>query len=162
MNTAEYAAAQKDLGNMYHNGWGVDKDEEMAQSFYKKAWDAYKTLADNGDIEAQFELVKLSRNFDVTKWIAKNVFKHYKSQTDNGDVKAKIRLGLMYAQGLGVEKNLDAAKKIIESIKENIKITLRLCNFLKLLQNPTTLRIVRSWLRCTAIKILLPMLTKIF
>ena len=122
MNTAEYAAAQKDLGNMYHNGWGVDKDEEMAQSFYKKAWDAYKTLADNGDIEAQFELVKLSRNFDVTKWIAKNVFKHYKSQTDNGDVKAKIRLGLMYAQGLGVEKNLDAAKKIIESIKENIKI----------------------------------------
>lgn len=120
INTAEYAAMQKNLGNMYLNGWGVAKDEVKAQEFYKKALDAYKILADNGNVDAQFEFVKIS--LDLIQVEAKKVFTQYKSKADNGDVKAKIRLGLMYAQGLGVEKDLDAARKIIESVKENVQI----------------------------------------
>ena len=119
--TAEYAAEQKNFGNMYYNGWGVTKNEEKAQSFYKKAWDAYKSLSDNGDIDAQYEIVKLAEVFDINKWLAKNTFVKHKAQANKSDLKAKIRLGLLYAQGIGVDKNINAAKKILDSVKDKIK-----------------------------------------
>lgn len=37
-------------------------------------------------------------------------------------VKSKIRLGLMYAKALGVDTNIDAAKKIIDDIRKKIEV----------------------------------------
>lgn len=118
-SSAEYAAAQKNLGDMYANGWGVPKDESKAQTFYRKAFDAYKSL---GDIDAQFEISKLPREFGTLQYDYGKVFAQYQSRADSSDIKAKIRLGLMYARGLGTQQDLYAAKKIIASIRKDVKI----------------------------------------
>lgn len=107
----EYAAAQKKLGDMYANGWGVPRDEAKAQIFYRNANDAYKKLADSGNADALFE----TGNFALA-------LERYQIRADKGDVRAKIRLGLMYAKGLGVAQNLYEAKKILASVRKDVKI----------------------------------------
>ena len=121
-SSAEYAAAQKNLGDMYANGWGVPKDESKAQVFYRKALDAYRPWAKAGDVDAQFEIIQLGRDFGTSVYTYEKVFSQYQSWVDGGDIKAKIRLGLMYAKGLGVRQDLYAAKKIIASVRKDVKI----------------------------------------
>lgn len=48
-----------------------------------------------------------------------SIIENYKN---TNDTKAKIRLGLMYAKGLGVTQDLYKAKKIIASIKNNVEL----------------------------------------
>ena len=108
---ADYAAAQKNLGDMYANGWGVPHDEAKAQTFYKNANDAYKKLAKTGDADALFAL----GNFGAA-------LKKYQIRADNGDVRAKIRLGLIYAKGLGVAQDLYTAKKFLASAKDKVDV----------------------------------------
>ena len=109
---------------MIFNGWGVPKDEHRAQMFYRNAVESYKPLADKGDINAKYELANLylkirgKEKLSETKRIFESVVEGYKNTTD---VKAKIRLGLMYAKGLGVRKNLSNAKKIVDEIRTKIE-----------------------------------------
>ena len=111
LSSDDYAAAQKKLGDMYANGWGVPRDATKAQGFYKNAEWLYKKMSETGDADALFELKKFA-----------SAFEKYSELAVDGNVHAKIRIGLMYAKGLGVKKNLDAAKKIIESIKKNTDV----------------------------------------
>ena len=123
------SARQKRLGDMIFNGWGVPKDESMAQIFYRNAVDGYKILAQKQDVDACYELaicyrfgLGVDKNLEESNRRFKKVFPRYKARADKGDVKAKIRLGLMYAQGLGVAKDIYAAKKIIDDIRKKIEV----------------------------------------
>ena len=133
-SSAEYAAAQKNLGDMYANGWGVPKDESKAQIFYGKSFKAYQNLAAEEDVDAWYELANffytLGAGVEYNPWKNiqeaqrrfKNIFTCYKAKADSGDIKAKIRLGLMYAKGLGVQQDLYSAKEIIASVRKDVKI----------------------------------------
>ena len=131
----EYVETQKKLGEIYLHGWGVDVDTAKAKKFYSNAIDGYKILAEKGSIHAKYELANLYLNgygfgsnlFSGMQILAKQMFVHvfkvYSSAVSNNpaDMLAKIRLGIMYAKGLGVPKNLEAAKKIVASIRKDIK-----------------------------------------
>ena len=127
--SAEYAAAQKNLGDMYANGWGVPKDESKAQTFYGKAFKAYQDWATKEDVDAWYELANfymlgagVEKNIYEAQWRFKSVFTRYKARADSGDIKVKIRLGLMYAKGLGIQQDLYSAKEIIASVRKDVKI----------------------------------------
>ena len=129
ISAAEYAAAQKNLGDMYFNGWGVARDEGKAQIFYKSALESYRELAAKADYDAWYELANcylFGKGVDTDSYEAArrftNVFEKYSARANTGDTKAKIRLGLMYAKGLGVAQDLYEAKKIIASIKKDIEV----------------------------------------
>ncbi|MBQ6006080.1 MAG: sel1 repeat family protein [Selenomonadaceae bacterium] len=49
----------------------------------------------------------------------KKNFKEYLAQAKNGGAKEMIRVGLIYAGGLGVAKDLSAAKKFFNAVKGN-------------------------------------------
>ena len=126
LSVLEYANAQKNLGDMYSNGWGVACDEQKAQTFYQNAIESYKKLVDRGISDAEYELANLylklpkekNLSSEADKLFSDVIVKYKKSY----DTKAKIRLGLIYAKGLGVPKNLHEARKILDSIKKNIKV----------------------------------------
>lgn len=121
------ALRQKRLGDMFFNGFGVPKDEQQAQIFYRKAAESYKKLADKGDINAKYELANLylkMRGVEKISIEAKRLFESViEEYRKSKDIKAEIRLGLMYAKGLGVAKNLYEAKKIISDIKNFVEVT---------------------------------------
>ena len=121
LNPAEYAAAQIKLGDMYRNGWGVPKDLAKAKAFYRKAFDVYKVLAANGNTDALYYIGKYAEIFGIPKYDFKRVFEKYRAQAEGGDVKAKIRIGLMYAKGQGVNRDVYAAKKILASLTKDVK-----------------------------------------
>lgn len=122
LTPAEYAAAQIKLGDMYQNGWGVPKDLAKAKTFYRKAFDVYKVLAANGNIDALYYIGKYAKVFDIPQYDFKRVFEKYRAQAASGDVKSKIRVGLMYAKGQGVNRDLYEAKKILVSLRKDVKI----------------------------------------
>ena len=80
-------------------------------------------MAQAGDVDAQFEISKFLNSFGRLLYNYGKVFEVYQSRTDAGDIKAKIRLGLMYAKDFGgVRQDLYEAKKIIASIRKDVKI----------------------------------------
>lgn len=125
-SAAEYAAAQKNLGDMYANGWSVVCDEQKAQAFYQNAIKSYKQLAENNNFEAKYELANLYLKLRGNEKLSLEADKLFASVIENykntNDTRAKIRLGLMYAKGLGVTQDLYKAKKIIASIKNNVEL----------------------------------------
>lgn len=126
LSVLEYATAQKNLGDMYANGWGVVCDEQKAQAFYQNTIKSYKQLAENNNFEAKYELANLYLNLRGKEKLSLEADKLFESIIENykntNDTRAKIRLGLMYAKGLGVAQDLYKAKKIIASIKNNVEL----------------------------------------
>ena len=76
----------------------------VANRFSAVGEDAYKLLQDN-----------FGNNSALT-------FSNCKAHADRGDIKAKVRLGLIYTKGIGIEKNLNAAKKIVADLREKIEV----------------------------------------
>jgi TPR repeat protein len=90
--------AQFNLGLMYYNGLGVDKDYAKAVEWYQKA-------ADQGLAVAQFNLGTMYEN---GRGVAKDytkAFEWYEKAADQGYAKAQFNLGWMYQNGLGVDKD---------------------------------------------------------
>lgn len=92
------AKAQTALGNMYHDGFGVEKDIAKALEWYRKA-------VDQGYGEAQFRLGhEYSTGHGVTadQEMAVKLFKMAAAQ---GHGAAQFRLAECYLAGLGVQKD---------------------------------------------------------
>ena len=95
--------AQCQLGYMYDNGYGAEKDKEQAVRWYQKA-------ADNGCTEAQN---LLARMYYLGQGVSKNyekAFEWFKKAAEKGHSTAQVNLGTMYRDGKGVRQ--DAVKAI--------------------------------------------------
>ena len=96
------AEAQYNLGVMYYNGQGVNKDYSKAVYWYTKA-------AEQGGAEAQFKLGLMYNNgLGVNEDYTKAVYWHTKA-AEQGGAEAQYILGLMYYEGHGVNKDYTKA-----------------------------------------------------
>ena len=103
--------AQYKLASMYETGDGVSKDIDQAKNWYERA-------AAAGSIPARQRATYLEvkqRGFDPEKdsaWLESVI-------SDNRAHKAEatLLLGQMYSEGLGVEKDLAAALKLLHEVK---------------------------------------------
>lgn len=94
------AYAQLNLGAAYDNGIGVERNLEKALLWYEKA-------AEQGVAEAQFNLAHLLVSEELSavaaaEWMRK--------AADQGMTDAQYLMGVIYAEGLGVEMNRDEAR----------------------------------------------------
>jgi TPR repeat protein len=90
------AIAQFNLGQMYREGEGVEKDAKEAFKWYQKA-------ADQGLAIAQFSLGLMYGNGLGVEQDFKEAVKWYHKAADQGDAGAQYSLGVMYGMGNGVE-----------------------------------------------------------
>ena len=105
-------------------------DEKSARNFYRRAENFYEKL--RSDLDAQFELANLYLRDLKTLNRAQKIFEDYLRQAGDS-VRERIRVGLIYAKGLGVQKNLSKAEKIFRGVASagNEKIFLD-SNFIEL------------------------------
>ncbi|RGB30894.1 kinase-like domain-containing protein [Rhizophagus diaphanus] len=88
--------AQNNLGNLYENGEGVEKDFNKAFYWFKKA-------AENGNEVAIYNLGKC---YELGIGVNKNLFKAfelYKKSAEKGDLDAMFQLGYFYINGFGTK-----------------------------------------------------------
>src|SRR5690606_4376702 len=93
------AKAQTALGNMYHDGFGVEKDIAKALEWYRKA-------VDQGYAEAQFRLgheYAMGHGVTADLEVAVSLFKKAAAQ---GHGEAQYRLAEYYRVGRGVQKDM--------------------------------------------------------
>ncbi|UTW11703.1 tetratricopeptide repeat protein [Marinobacterium rhizophilum] len=84
------------LGQMYENGWGVDKDLERAASLFKRG-------ANQGHLESVNGLRRI-KNTEYQKEL-----KSIRLSAEAGDAHAQNRLGEMYEFGYGLERDPNQA-----------------------------------------------------
>jgi TPR repeat protein len=92
--------AQFNVGLIYANGKGVNKDTYQAMEWYKKA-------AEQGNTAAQYNLAKLiaQRPDKEDPHARKRVKYWYEKAAEGGQKEAINDLALLYLKGEGVEKN---------------------------------------------------------
>ncbi len=117
------------LGFMFEYGKGTEQDYYKAFEMYKKAAECgnkkavewFIDKAENGDLDAQYQLANLYKYGYGTKVdevkakeLYEKVFPSYKKAATEGDPKAQYILGTMYYNGFGVELNYETAFKWYE------------------------------------------------
>ncbi|MFN7096943.1 MAG: tetratricopeptide repeat protein, partial [Gammaproteobacteria bacterium] len=129
-----HAQAQYNMGTLYENGEGYDSDIAKAVKYYKLAAaqghkDALLRLGLIFDFKKHHQNIQKIIPALPTLWQYHDrddtipqyaeVVKWYGCAAEQGDADAAYRLGKIYAQGIGVEKNLEEAKKWYELADEN-------------------------------------------
>lgn len=99
-----HSHAQKTLGDIFHYGQGLSKDDNEALRWYLKA-------ASQGEIEAQITLAYMFRNGLGTKIDYDSALYWYEQAALQGNTSAQNELGLIYKNGVYV----------IQNYKESIK-----------------------------------------
>jgi len=128
------AKAQNNLGYMYLNGIGVEKDYEMAMKWYRMAARQgvaeaqhslgfmyaeglgtatvaeialkwYREAAGQGLPEAQFNLAYMYENSIGIRRDDAEMFRWYRAAAEQGNLRAQYKLGSMYLDGDGVERD---------------------------------------------------------
>lgn len=94
--------AIKNMALLYHRGIGVQKDLEEAEMFYRLA-------ADKGVTSAQVVLGTLLIKGDEFKRNIPDAIKYLTAAYKAGSPIAAWNLGLLYENGVGVDKNLEKA-----------------------------------------------------
>ena len=96
-----HADAHYILGAMYQNGVGVKKNDREARRLYAKA-------AEQGNHKAYCELVVMN-----SAGSAGDMAVRLAAEVADGDPDAKYTLGLFYAEGVGVPKDIERARELI-------------------------------------------------
>lgn len=99
------AGAQYRLGNMYHKGIGVEKNDANATHWYRLA-------AEQGNLQAQVRLGFMYRFGDGVAQDNDEAFKWYYLASKQESSEANFYLGLMYDAGIGVRSNHAEAMKL--------------------------------------------------
>jgi TPR repeat protein len=95
-------SAQYNLGLMYHQGEGVQRDYKQAAAWYRKA-------AEQGDTQAQYNLGEMyEQGHGVQRDYKQAVAWHWKA-ADQGIADAQNKLGSMYHHGQGVQQDFKQA-----------------------------------------------------
>jgi TPR repeat protein len=105
------ADAQYNLGAMYTNGKGVEKDQKEAVKWFRKS-------AEQGNAKGQFGL---GVSYDDGKGVPEDdeeAAKWYRKSADQGDAKAQTNLGLMYYKGEGVKQDPKEALKLFRKASD--------------------------------------------
>ena len=92
------AAAQNNLGLMYHNGWGVPQD-------YKEAVYWYRLAVEQGYSIAQYNLGLMYEKGKGVPQDDKEAARLYRLAAEQGYADAQGNLGVMYVFGKGVTKD---------------------------------------------------------
>ena len=92
------AAAQNNLGLMYHNGWGVPQD-------YKEAVYWYRLAVEQGYAIAQYNLGLMYEKGKGVPQDDKEAVRLYRLAAEQGYADALGNLGVMYVFGKGVTKD---------------------------------------------------------
>ena len=92
------AAAQNNLGLMYHNGWGVPQDDKEAVFWYRLA-------VEQGYAIAHYNLGLMYEKGKGVPQDDKEAAQLYRLAAEQGDVDAQYNLGLMYEKGKGVPQD---------------------------------------------------------
>ncbi|MCQ2207068.1 MAG: sel1 repeat family protein [Paludibacteraceae bacterium] len=96
------AAAHRNLGNCYYNGYGVPQNYVIAIEHYTQA-------AEQGDPIAQYNLAEsYSNGLGVTQNFEKAI-EWYEKAAQLGLLEAQFNLGVMYMKGEGVIQNYKKA-----------------------------------------------------
>ena len=107
-----YFDAQNQLGSMYQQGLGVEKNYAKAMEWYRKA-------ADNGSAAAQNNIGYIYRNgLGVEKDNAKAA-EWYRKSAAQGNVSAQLNIGNMYLHGEGVKRDYAKALEWFEKAAAN-------------------------------------------
>src|ERR1044071_6792135 len=91
--------AQYNLGWLYEEGEGTEKNLEVAFHWYQKA-------AENGNINAQYNLGYLYERGEGTEKNLEKAFYWYQKAAENGNLNAQYNLGYLYEKGEGIERKL--------------------------------------------------------
>src|SRR5688572_7155503 len=67
----------------------------------------YQEAAENGDINAQYNLGRLNRNGEGIEKELEKAFYWYQKAAENGNINAQHDLAILYENGEGTEKNLE-------------------------------------------------------
>lgn len=102
------ALAQLNLGAAYDHAMGVPRNIEKALHWYQQA-------AEQGLAEAQFNLAHLLVEAEISpaaaaEWMAK--------AANQGMLDAQFLMGVIHAEGLGVEQDMDKARQWLEQAIE--------------------------------------------
>lgn len=114
-----YADTNKQLGEIYSTGLGVEIDEQKANEHYGKAAESYESLAQDGHESAQYEIgMMYTKGLGVKKdekkgsdWLSKFA-KSTLAKTHKGDANACYNMSLLYAEGLGVSQDLSKSEEM--------------------------------------------------
>jgi uncharacterized protein len=98
------ALAQYNLGLLYDNGQGVQKDYVQARQWYEKA-------ALRGDVSAQLNLGVLYENGKGVPKDYQLALLWYRRSANHGNAMTLTKLGRMYEHGNGVPKDIVQAQK---------------------------------------------------
>jgi TPR repeat protein len=83
---------------------------------YKSAVNKWRSSADQGDADAQYNLGQMYLKGEGVLKDAKQAVHWYRKAADQGDADAQYNLALKYAKGEGVLKNLTQAKYWIQKV----------------------------------------------
>ena len=106
------AEVQFNLGQLYRDGKGTDKNYEIAAKWYKRA-------ANQGHSKAQYNLGIMYNNGYGVEKDQKKALDWYKLAALGGNSSAQYNLGLMYEKGRGTDRNYILAKKWYTRAAEN-------------------------------------------
>ena len=119
-----FAMAQYNLGLLYHNGFGVDRDIVKAYQYYKKAADKeyeqavtalkgivkeLEEVANQGNLYALLFLGDLYRKGTYINKDLSKAFTNYEKAANKNHYYAQCIIGYMYEDGLGIKKDLEKA-----------------------------------------------------
>ncbi len=91
-------SAQRNLGSMYDQGLGVNKDPAQAVIWYRKA-------ADTGNRDAIFQLATMYEQGRGVPQDQKQALDWYRKAALLGDGDSQVKLGRAYLDGKGVDRN---------------------------------------------------------
>lgn len=98
------ARGYTNLGLLYYNGWGVDKDLSKAIDYLKKA-------DEGGDMKAPRYLgITYAETGDYA-----SAATYYQKAADAGDITGSVNLAQLYVEGKGVGQSYDKAIQLLQS-----------------------------------------------
>jgi len=96
------ASIRNQVGIMYRDGIGTEKNKENAKIYFDLS-------AEQGNLLARMNLADILSKSNDPRDI-ENVLKIYLTMSDIGNALASYKLGIMYRDGVGIEKNIDLAR----------------------------------------------------
>ncbi|MBR0238174.1 MAG: SEL1-like repeat protein [Thermoguttaceae bacterium] len=99
-----FAPAQRQLGDAYLSGKGVEQDSQKAYEWFLKA-------AQQGDDKAQFRVAEMLSSGEAGRKDLSEAVKWFLKSAEQGMTESQYALGICYANGEGVEANFDEAER---------------------------------------------------